>query len=248
MKGITGFIVAVIIVACIFILITQMGTIGIAQVNRIALDTVETLKPGGLVHFKENETDDGKSKYCMVKYESWTGSGYRIPANGSWGKMGPIPTDKPCIPAVGGREYYPKIGSAEAGKKVWFQACFIRLVNESLVETGNYIEADPKCDPDFWPEEKEIPNPVLLANCELRIATGTTFQISMCKEFGFSHSNGLRRNPGPEMIKAGATSFIVWYGFQGTTVYPVYNLNDPLFNFRPKSLGPTTITIQKKIE
>lgn len=256
-------LVGVVIVIAVVIASCSAGT---AQVNRILLDTVETLKPAGLLQFgfldkfpDEVIKPELAGKGCaVVRYESWTKSDYTIPPltipdpqdkNKTipnpklWTYLCPNPGEvdkfgKPATIGVVGTEFFPTVGAMEQGQKVYFMICGLRLIGGG---PGGFEMGDPVysvgCDPKFWPStDTGLDLKNLAQQMNCQVRLWTGTQFQLSTCAEVAYDVSNRVRQAPGAESDGITNQILWLGSGGAKFTPLSSMPGALKS-RPESLG-----------
>jgi hypothetical protein len=201
----------------------------------VILTEVETGKPVGLLMIIPNselpeEIRNEHPQGVQAKYMSLTGDGIKVPETG-WALIeatqsqidqrncGNMATAAPIF-----RGFQPKVGSMEAGEKVYLLMIGLTGVGEGGCEVGTFVQ-NPSYDPAFKPfaPADSIWN---LPNCLIRLWTGTKFTESDCKQSGYMPTeNWIRQSPVPKETDSGmyivyAYSLGVWVHSLETSLLP----------------------------
>lgn len=206
--GFAVLLMLIIAVAAYLILSTS------ATLTSVTLKEVESGKPVGLFMVIRNDELPEQIKKdhpqaVMAKYISLLGDNERIPATG-WALLkatqaevearncGNMVTAAPIFHA-----FQPKVGSMEAGEKVYVMTMGLTGVGEGGCEIGSFVP-DPNYDPTFKPFAANGLNPLQIANCQLRLWAGMQYQNSSCMDSGFQPTaNWIRQSPVPNADDSG---------------------------------------------
>jgi hypothetical protein len=248
--------IAILLVVCVILYACSAVGGGVAlRESWWTIDTLEAYQPVGLLqyHWVDQLPPDlivpeKRGKNCaLVRYESWTRSGFAIPpltVNGApnrtkWAYICPSAEDvqrfgRPVTVAIGGFFWYPKKGSAEAGDKGRLLLGGIRLIGEGGWEQGAAVFPE-NMDPLTEPRDAAGPNPLLLANCKARIYLGDRapggVKISRCDEFGFEGGAYVRVTP---MSKDwDKTAFVLLQNFDGLRLVAFEDVDGKVKQSRP---------------
>jgi len=258
MRGL-AIIILVVAVVCVILYACSGSLAGTAvKTSWWVIDTLESYQPAGLLQYHwvdELPSDlivpDKRGKHCaLVRYESWTRSGFAIPpltVDGKpnptrWAYICPSKEDierfgRPITVATGGFFWYPRKGSAESGDKGRLLVTGIRLVGEKGGWEQGPAVFPPEFDPLTEPRDAAGPNPLALANCRVRLYLGDHVpgvQISRCDEFGFEGGAYIRATP---MSKDwGKTAFVLLTNFDGIRLVPFEEVDKKMRQSRPADI------------
>lgn len=246
-------LVIIIAVVIVIALLWSCGTVSVVKTNWWLVDQLEGYQPIGLLQYWWVDTlppeiiaEKYRGRNCaLVRYESWTGSGFTIPdreEKKTWASLCPSAEDitrfgPPVTVGVTGVFWFRKTGTLEQGVRGPYIITGLRLIGgRGGWEQGPAIL--PKdFDPDTEPKEGIALNPVVLANCRARLWMGEnqSFKFSRCDEFGTEGANWERVAP-----KSGVgedNNFVLLIGINGARLDPLRKV-PVLANSRPANLGP----------
>ena len=267
-RGTSAIEIAALLVLVVIIIATAIAliTTSAAQVNRILLDTVETVKPAGLLQFgfldkfpKKVVNPELAGKGCaVVRYESWTKSDYTIPAlripdpkdknktianPEEWTYLCPNPGEvekfgTPATVGVVGTEYFPTVGAMEQGQKVYLMICGLRLVGSG---PGGFEMGDPVysvgCDPKFWPStDTGLDLKNLAQQVNCQVRLWTGTQFQLSTCAEVAYDVSNRVRQSPGAESDGMTNQILWLG-SGGPKFTTLSSTPGALKLRPGSLG-----------